>query len=230
MNGASPDPPEPPRAGCCRAAATDAGPATGPICDRVGARLAGSGPDFDRRRTVSGGVLGRLVAGAAVRCPCDRHRPVLRAGAGGAVPACALSLADPRRGVEPARPRHRHSPPPGDGAHRHALQQGPDRAGAVAGAARAHAGLDQADPRRVAFAAAADPRSLGAARAGHGDAGGGLFRRRRRARDADRGGVRLERRAGAGQCPGRRLGDSAELYRQAADHPFRRQQGCGVAR
>ena len=89
----------------------------------------------------------------------------------------------------------------------------------MAGAARAHAGLDQADPRRPAVAAAADPRSLGAARAGHGDAGGGLFRRRRRAHAADRRGVRLERRAGAGQRPGRCLGDAAGLYRQAAGHP-----------
>ena len=48
MNGATPDPTEParePDAG--RAAATDAGPAAGQICDRVGARLAASGPAFD---------------------------------------------------------------------------------------------------------------------------------------------------------------------------------------
>ena len=37
--------------------------------------------------------------------------------------------------------------------------------------------------------------------------------------------VRLERRAVAGQCPGRCLGDAAALYRQAADHPVGRQQG-----
>ena len=71
----------------------------------------------------------------------------------------------------------------------------------------------------------ADPRSLGAARAGRGDAGRGLCRRRRRAQAAHRGGVRLERRAGAGQYPGRCLGDAAALYRQAADHPVGRQQG-----
>ena len=145
-------------------------------------------------------------------------------------PLFAVSLADPRRGVEPARPRHRHSPSPGDRADRYALDQGPDRAGAVAGAARAHAGLDQADPRRAAVAAASDPRSLGAARAGHGDAGGRLCRRRRRAHAADCRGVRLERRAGAGQRPGRCLGDAAGLYRQAAGDSVRRQQGCGFAR
>ena len=43
-------------------------------------------------------------------------------------------------------------------------------------------------------------------------------------------GVRLERRAGAGQRPGRCLGDPAGLYRQAAGHSVRRQQGCGFAR
>ena len=36
---------------------------------------------------------------------------------------------------------------------------------------------------------------------------------------AHRRGVRLERRAGAGQYPGRCLGDAAALHRQAADHP-----------
>jgi hypothetical protein len=81
----------------------------------------------------------------------------------------------------------------------------------------------------TALAAASDPRSLGAARAGHGDAGGRLFRRRRRARLAHWRSVRLERRAGAGQRPGRCLGDPAGLYRQAAGHSVRR-QGCGFAR
>ena len=133
-------------------------------------------------------------------------------------------------GAEPARPRHRHPPSPGDRAHRHAGEQGPGRAGAVAGTARTHAGLDQAHPRRSAFAAASDPRSLGAARAGGGDDGGGLCRRRRRTRDADCRGLRLERRAGAGQYPGRRLGDAAGLYQQASDHSFRRQQGRRRAR
>ena len=48
--------------------------------------------------------------------------------------------------------------------------------------------------------------------------------------DADCGGVRLERRAGARQCAGRRLGDAAGLYRQAAGHSFGREQGRGLAR
>ena len=42
---------------------------------------------------------------------------------------------------------------------------------------------------------------------------------------ARRCGLRLEWRAGAGQCPGRCLGDAADLYRQAADHPVGGQQG-----
>ena len=47
---------------------------------------------------------------------------------------------------------------------------------------------------------------------------------------ADCRGVRLERRAGAGQRPGRCLGDAAGLYRQAAGHSVRGQPGCGFAR
>ena len=183
-----------------------------------------------RRRTVSGGVLGRAVAGAAVRGARRRRRLVRAAGAWRAVSAGPVPLADPRGGAWPARPRHRHPPSPGDRADRYAGDQGSGRAGAVAGAARAHAGLDQAHPRRPAVAAAGDPRSLGAARAGRGDDGGGLCRRRRRAHDARGRGVRLERRAGAGQCPGRCLGDAAGLYRQAADHPVGRQQGSRRAR
>ena len=226
MSGATPDPPEPPaRARCRRAAAADAGPAAGQICDRLGARLAASGAAFERHRPVSGGVLGRPVAGAAVRRARHRHRPVRAAGARGAVSAGSFSLADPRGGAEPARPRHRHPPSPGDRADRYAGDPGSGGAGAVAGAARAHAGLDQAHPRRPAVAAAGDPRPLGAARAGRGDDGRDLCRRRRRAHDARRRGLRLERRAGAGQCPGRCLGDAADLYRQAADHPVGRQQG-----
>ena len=43
--------------------------------------------------------------------------------------------------------------------------------------------------------------------------------------DAGRRGVRLERRAVAGQYPGRCLGDAAALYRQASDHSVRGEQG-----
>ena len=110
--------------------------------------------------------------------------------------------------LEPARPRHRHSPSPGDRADRYAGDPGSDRAGAVAGAARAHAGLDQAHPGRPAVAAAADPRSLGAARAGHGDAGGGLYRRRRRAHACGSRrrstGMACWRRPTSGSMPGSR--------------------------
>ena len=42
---------------------------------------------------------------------------------------------------------------------------------------------------------------------------------------AHRSRVRLERRAVAGQYPGRCLGDAAALYRQAADHPVGGEQG-----
>ena len=147
------------------------------------------------------------------------------AALGALFPLITVSLAEPRRGLEPARPRLRHPPSPGDRADRYAGDPGSGRAGAVAGPARAHAGFDQAHPRRPAVAAAGDPRSLGAARAGRGDDGGDLCRRGRRAHAAHRSGVRLERRAVAGQYQGRCLGDAAALYRQAADHSVGRQQG-----
>ena len=198
----------------------------GQICHRVGTRLAASGAAADRRRTVSGGVVGRALAGAAVVRPRHRARACSR---GSRWPRCvplirfrwpsrdeALSRLDRGSGI-----RHR----PATALTDTLTLAGPGRAGAVAGAARAHAGLAQAHPRRAAVAAARHPRSLGAARAGHGDAGRGLLRRRRRARDAGRRGIRLERRAGADQCPRRCLDQPAALYRQAAGHPVGRQQG-----
>src|SRR5436309_15366295 len=51
---------------CLFAAAAVAGLAAGKICDRLGAKLAASGAVIHYRRTVSGGVLGRTMAGAAV--------------------------------------------------------------------------------------------------------------------------------------------------------------------
>ena len=213
------------RCRCHFAAQADAGPATGKIRHRVGTRLAALGAAFDRYRAVSGGVLGRSVAGAAVRGARRGFGLFLVFALGVAVSAAAVSLAEPRTGARPARSRLRHPPSPGDRAHRYAGHPGPGGAGAVAGAARAHAGLDQAHPRRPAVAAACDPRSLGAARAGRGDAGCDLCRRRRRARDAGGRGVRLERRVVAGQCQGRRLGDAADLHRQASDHPVGGKQG-----
>ena len=186
-------------------------------------------PHLARLLTVVGLFLVVSWAGLWLVLPfiarAARARPVRAAGAGRFVSAGAVSLAEPRRGAEPARPWHRHPPSPGDHADRYAGDAGSGRPRAVAGAARAHLGLDQAHPRRDAVAAAGDPRSLGAAGAGRGADGGDLCRRRRRARDAHRSGVRLERRAVAGQCPGRCLGDAAGLYRQAADHPVGRQQG-----
>ncbi len=179
----------------------------------------------DRRWTVSGAVLGRTVAGAALPGARRRARGVHAARAGYDVAPGLVSLAEPRPGPEPARPGLRHPPSSGDRTDGHAGDQGPGCAGAVAGAARTHAGLDQAHSRRPAFAEARDPRPLGAARAGRGDAGGDLFRRRRRAGDASSGGVRLERRAVTGQYQGRCLGHAAALYRQAADHPVGCEQG-----
>src|ERR1700704_157501 len=69
------------------AAASGASPAAGKICDRVGAELAASGAAFDRWRAVSGGVLVRTVAGAAVAGARHRASAVCGAGAGRAVSA-----------------------------------------------------------------------------------------------------------------------------------------------
>src|ERR1700722_13938684 len=143
---------------CRRAAEAGPGPAAGQIRDRVGAKLAALSTAVDGDRTVSGGVLGRIVAGAAVYRPRHRPFPVRRPGAGRAVSAHQVSLAEPRRGLEPARPRLGHSPSPGDRADRYAQDPGSGGAGAVAGAARTHAGIGQAPPRRAA-PAAGDQRS-----------------------------------------------------------------------
>ncbi len=62
-------------------------------------------------------------------------------------------------------------------------------------------------------------RSLCAARAGAGPRGRDLLRRRQRAHQARRRGVRLAGRGGAGQLPDRRLGDAADLHRPAAADP-----------
>ena len=49
-----------------------------------------------------------------------RDRPVRARGARGAVSAGEIPLAEPRSGPQPARPRHRHPPSPGDRAVRYA--------------------------------------------------------------------------------------------------------------
>ncbi len=169
------------------------------------------------------------MAGAAVRGARHWAWPVRVLGAGGGVSAAPVSLAEPRSGFEPAGPRYRHPPSPGNRAHRYACDAGSGRAGAVAGATRAHAGVDQAHPRRPAVAAACDPRPLGAARAGRGADGCGLCCRGRRAHAAHLRGVRLEWRAVAGQYQGRCLGDAAALHRQATHHSFGGQQGSRCA-
>ena len=191
----------------------------------MGTKLAASGAASDRCRAVPGGVLGRIMAGAAVCRARHRSRHLRAAGAGCAVPAGPVSLAQPRGRAEPARSRHRRPPSPGHRAGRYAGLAGSGCTGAVAGPARAHPGIDQADSRRPAVAAACHPRSLGAARAGRHVDGCGLCGGGRRAQVAHGGGIRLERRAVAGHDQGRRLGDAAALHRQAADHPVGSRQG-----
>src|ERR1700674_3724721 len=116
----------------------------------MGARVAASGPAFDGRWVVSRSILGRIVAGAAVHGPRPRARPVRIFCVGRAVSAAQVSLAEPPGGPEPARPWHRHPPSPSDGAVRYAGHAGSGRAGAVAGTARTHFGINQAYPRRPA--------------------------------------------------------------------------------
>src|ERR1700681_3145268 len=74
------------------ATAAVAGLAAGKICDRVGAKLAASGAAIDCRWTVSGGVLGRTVAGVALCCARRRVGPVRARGAGRAVFTAPVSL------------------------------------------------------------------------------------------------------------------------------------------
>src|ERR1700759_4411393 len=112
--------------------------------------------------------MGRPLAGAAVYRPGRRACPVLAVGAGRLVSAGAVSLAKPRRGLEPARPRHWYPASPRDHVDRYAGDARSRRARALAGAARAYVGLRQAHPRRPAVAAAGAARSLGAAGFGAG--------------------------------------------------------------
>ncbi|MGY3288326.1 hypothetical protein ACVWWR_002223 [Bradyrhizobium sp. LM3.2] len=136
------------------AAEAGAGPEAGHLCHRVGAWLAESGTASHRRRPVPGGVLGRPLDGAAVRCPRYRSRRFRRNGDCRPVPGASLPLAEPRGGACPARPRLRHPSSAGHHPHGHVELAGSGCAGVVAGTARAHAGFDQAHPRRSAEPAA----------------------------------------------------------------------------
>src|SRR5260370_41986108 len=105
--------------------------------------LAAFGAAFDGHRTVSGGFLGRVVAGAAVHCARHWARTVRAGAAGSVVSAGAVPLANPRGGLGPARPRVRHPSPPGDRPPPPAGDAGSGPAGAVAGPTRADNGLGQ---------------------------------------------------------------------------------------
>ena len=136
-------------------------------------------------------------------------------------------------GAQPARPWHRHPPSSGDRADRHAGVPGSGGAGAVAGAARAHAGLAQAHPRRPAVAAAGDPRSLGAAGAGRGADGGDLRRRRRRAPRASprrSTGTACWRRPISGSMPGWRRRSTPASRRSSCRPRTRTPRAAGPRR
>src|SRR3954453_21832651 len=136
------------------AAEAGASPATGHLCHRVGACLAKFGAASYRRRSVPSGVLGRTLAGAAVHCPRHRTCRFRRRCDCRPVPNESLPMAEPRGGSGPARPWLWHPSSAGHHADGHAELTGPGCAGLVAGAARAHAGFDQAHPRRSAAAPA----------------------------------------------------------------------------
>ena len=122
LNGATPDPSEPARDAdaFARLKLTQALQRAKIRASR-GNALAASGAASDRRRAVSGGVVGRSVAGAAVPGARHRARPVRgRSRLAALWPLVVVSLAEPRTGLEPARSRLRHPPSPGDRADRHA--------------------------------------------------------------------------------------------------------------
>src|SRR5262249_11757009 len=123
----------------------------------MGACLAHSRAALDQRRIVPGGVLGRIVAGLAVPRSRDRARFVRAGIALGDLAAGLVPMAKPRAGAEPSRPRLGPVASPGDHPDRYVELAGSGLARAVAGAARAHAGVAETDSRRLATAALAHP-------------------------------------------------------------------------
>ena len=197
----------------------------------MGARLAAPRTAADGGGSLPGGILGGSLG----------HFPVLRARrcirrVCDTCSRCAdsrdpVSLAVARGCAAPARSWNRNSPSPCDGADGHPEVAGPDHPGAVAGAACADAGVDQAHPRRSAVTASCASRSLGAARAGCRLDGCDLHRRRQRSPRACCRGVRLGRHFFRGECSPRCMGDTAALHQPSADHPVELlEQGCSADR
>src|SRR5580704_9348125 len=104
--------------------------------------MAALGAAVDRHWAVPGDIVGRFVAGAAVSGARRRARLVCSAPGRGGLAADLVSLADPRTGPESTRPWFRHPASSCDRIDRHAGDQGPGCAGALAGAAGTYAGLD----------------------------------------------------------------------------------------
>ena len=141
-----------------------------------------------------------------------------------------------RRRAAPARPRQRCSPSAGDDDRRRTRRHvgGSLFARVVARACGAHACTGPRVQGGMAVAAPFGTRSLCAARSGPDRRDRDLHRRRGRALEACRGGVRLAGCCAAGELPRRRLGDTAPLYQQAADrsrrHASRRSRAAGHRR
>ena len=194
-----------------------------PLVDLLGAAVAGAGLDRDRGRACSSRCPG---SGCGSGCRRSAGRSALFVffvlAVAATVPLFFVRWPSAIDGLAAARP---HQPAAAPAGHRHRRPDGArgrrsssrPRSGAPMWSARLRAAralkAGKPSPRLAA------PRSVCAARAGAGARGRDLLRRRQRAHQARRRGVRLARRGHAGQLPHRRLGDAADLHRPAAADP-----------
>ena len=211
---------------------TAAPPSTAGACCRARCRApAGrsSGSGCGRRSLRS-----RPPSACSCRCPGSGCGSRCRRSAAPSACSCSLCSRSPRPcrcswcGCRAATTACAGSTAPADLPHRPATaiadDLAPEASDSFASALwRAHVERALRAARtlqgRTAAAAAGGARSLCAARAGADARGRDLLRRRQRAHQAHRRGVRLAGRGGAGQLPHRRLGDAADLHRPAAADP-----------
>ena len=180
--------------------------------------MAGAGIGRDRDRPVPGALVARALAVAPRGRACNRSRRLFPARRRGVCAAPHAARAQQDRRPQTARSQFRPAASAGDRDRRRDCS--PD-AGfvfdrAVARPCRARVARGHDAQGRRADAAAGVARSLRLAHARCGARGRHLRRRRRRTAQARRRRLRLAGRHGAGQFPHRRLGEPADLYRQAA--------------
>ena len=197
-----------------------------PLHDLLGTALAGACRRRYRRRSIPRGVVARLWLWLPPLARAIGWRfsvlALLRA-----CPVRRVALADGGRRVAPARPRQRRTASAGD-RHRRQTRGDAGRrslARTLAGACRAHVASRARFQARLAIAARGVARSLRAARVSSWSGDRHFHRRRRRALEAHRCGVRLAGRGAAGEFPRRCLGDAAGLYRPAAGGSGRHPSG-----